>query len=816
MKMLRISISDTMRFLKRSTIKLLFLLFIPCSIFANTSTLVRQKVSMNDDWKFTLNDNPQFRDSAYNDASWRLLKLPHDWSIEGEIDKSIGGSGGFFPIGIGWYRKTFVLPETMKNKQLVIQFDGIYMNSEVWINGYFLGRHPYGFTTLQYDLTDYIHSGTNEINTIAVRVDNSLKESTRWYTGSGIYRNTWLIATNFVHFNYYKGVYINTPVVNSAKATVQINYDFATNFFTSEAMQKWKNNVYAKREPVTKNVTIRSTIIDKSGKIVAQVESQKECTDFQAGHSVNQVIEVSQPKLWSINSPNLYSLKSELIVDGKVLDDQITSFGIRKLEYIPNKGMFVNGKPEKLKGVCVHQDLGSFGVAVPIPVWHQRLMKLKELGCNAVRTSHHPFAPEFYDLCDSIGMYVMDECFDEWTRGWPYNYTENNQGKATNGYHLYFNQWSETDLRAMLQRDRNHPSIIMYSIGNEIPDQNNDDGYKIAQKLVAICHQEDNTRPITSGCDQYMTATNNGFLDALDISGYNYIDRNFQKEMYGPEHAKRPDKLCIGTETSKTTRNFIAYRDNDYVIGAFIWVGLDYFGEANRYPQRGWTSGIIDIAGLDKPECYLYKSFWSEKPTVRIAVEPKEKGSSKIVSKWNWKMADSLIVNVYSNCEQVELFLNKKSLGKKAINKNEYFAAWPIIYKVGILKAVGYKSGKKVTEDIIKTAGEVNGMVAKITKNTLLADGNDMSLIEITLIDKKGNPVYDADNTVAVKVTGAGSFAGLDTGDMFYTGNYKTNVRKAHQGRLMLSVKSAETGGKIFVELTSEKLETLKIELLAK
>ena len=798
--------------------KILFFLLVAVrlSLSAVPESEVRQKVSFNKDWKFTLGDHPQFRDSAYNDASWRLLDLPHDWSIEGEIDKSIGGSGGFFPIGIGWYRKSFKLPESMKNKQLVIQFDGIYMNSEVWINGHFLGRHPYGFTTLQYDLTDYILSGENEINTIAIRVDNSLKESTRWYTGSGIYRNTWLIATNFVHFHNYKGVYVTTPEVSAVKATVKINYDFATNFFTSEAMQKWKKNVYAKQDTVTKTVTIRSTIFDKSGKIVAQVESRKECSHFQAGHLVDQQIEVHQPKLWSIESPNLYSLKSELVVDGKVFDDQITSFGIRKLEYIPTKGMFVNGKMEKLKGVCVHQDVGSFGVAVPIPVWHQRLMKLKEMGCNSVRTSHHPFAPEFYDLCDSIGLYVMDECFDEWTRGWPYNYTENNQGKAPNGYHLYFDQWSDTDLKAMLQRDRNHPSIIMYSIGNEIPDQNNAEGYKIAQQLVAICHQEDNTRPVTSGCDQYMTATNNGFMDALDISGYNYIDRNFKEKMYEPEHTKRPDKLCIGTETSKTTRNFIAYRDNDYVVGGFIWVGMDYFGESDNYPQRGWTGGLLDIAGFEKPEYYLYKSFWNNKPTVHIAVEQKEKGKRKVESKWNLETTDSLVVKVYSNCDQVELFLNNKSLGKKVIDKNAYLGTWPVNFKSGTLKAIGYKANKKVAEYVLKTASEAARMVAKPTKNLLMADGNDMSLIEITLVDKNGNPVYDADNTVSVNVTGNGSLAGLDTGEQFYTGVFKTNIRKAHNGKLLLTIKSTDIHGQIFLEFKSDKIESLKLQLQTK
>jgi len=792
---------------------LFFFLVSGFSLSAIPTTQVRQKVSINKDWKFILNDNPQFRDSACNDVSWRTLNLPHDWSIEGAIDKSIGGSGGFFPIGIGWYRKTFTLPEAMKEKQLVLQFDGIYMNSEVWINGQFLGRYPSGFTTLQYDVTEFINSGKGEINTIAVRVDNSVKESTRWYTGSGIYRNAWLIATNFVHFNNYKGVYIKTPDATSAKATVNINYEFSSNFFSSDALQHWKKNVYDKQEEITKKLVIRSTIVDKYGTEIAKTESAKECTQFQANLLLNQQIEVNEPKLWSVNSPTIYYLKSEILCDGQVIDDQVTSFGIRKLEYIPNKGMFVNGKMEKLKGVCVHQDVGSFGVAVPIPVWHQRLMKLKEMGCNAVRTSHHPFAPEFYDLCDSIGLYVMNEAFDEWTRGWPYNYTENNQGKATNGYHLYFDQWSESDLKAMLQRDRNHPSIIMYSIGNEIPDQKNAEGYKIARKLIAICHTEDNTRPVTSGCDQYMDATNNGFIDALDISGYNYIDRHFKEKLYEPEHTKRPEKLCIGTETNRETRNFIAYRDNDYVIGGFIWVGIDYFGESETYPQRGWTRGLMDIAGFEKPEFYLFKSFWSDKPTVHIAVDRKENGKSKTALKWNWNINDSLTVNVYSNCNQVELFFNNKSLGKKTIDKNAYLGTWPINFKSGTLKAIGYNINKKVTEDILKTAGEPVRMIAKPTKSTIVADGKDMSLIEITLVDKNGNPVYDANNEIEVNITGNGLLAGLDTGDMFYTGIFKNNVRKVHNGKLLITVKSAETAGKILVELKSDKLETLMFKL---
>ena len=672
---------------------LFFLLIFPA--FSQT-TQVRQKLLFNTDWKFTLSDNPQFRDSVFNDVSWRSLDLPHDWSIEGAIDKSIGGPGGFFPIGIGWYRKTFFLPKSMNQKQVILQFDGIYMNSEVWINGKFLGRYPYGFTTFQYDITDYLTSASVE-NTIAVRVDNSLKESTRWYTGSGIYRNVWLIATNFVHFDSYKGVSITTPQVSEKKATVNVDYDFTVNFFTSNKNDRWNKE--------SRKLILRSTILDKNGNKIAGTETEKECASLTPSYLLSQQIEVDQPKLWSTNSPAMYYLKSEIISDGQVLDDQITSFGIRKLEYIPGKGLFVNGKPEKLNGVCLHQDVGSFGVAVPVEIWRHRLLKLKKIGCNAVRTSHHPFAPEFYDLCDTLGLYIMNEAFDEWTSGWRYNFTDNNIGKAQNGYQLYFNQWAETDLKAMLWRDRNHPSVVMYSIGNEVPDQLITDGYKTARKLVDICHEVDNTRPVTSGCDQYSTATNNGFLDQFDISGYNYIDRNFKEKMYTPEHTKRPDKLCIGTETSKTTQNFTAYRDNDFVIGAFIWVGLDYLGESNKYPLRGFPRGLLDIAGFEKPEYYLYKSYWSEKPTVHITV-----GANKTLeSKWNWKANDSLSVYAYSNCDEVELFLNNRSLGKKAVDKNvNYCGLWHVKFKEGTLKAVGYISKKKVSEDILKTSLEVS------------------------------------------------------------------------------------------------------------
>ena len=799
---------------------ILFIIILKSTSSEAQTTQVREKLSFNTDWKFSIGDNPEFRNAEFNDASWRTLNLPHDWSIEGDCKETRGGAGGFFPIGIGWYRKTFALPEAMKHKQVIIQFDGVYMNSEVWINDHFLGRYPYGFTTFQYDLTEFLKKGTGETNTIAVRVDNSLKESTRWYTGSGIYRNVWLVATNFVHFDNYKGVLVTTSEVSIEKATVNVNYEFASNFFSYKDYEKWKADQWNyKPELVTKTLLFRSVITDKNGNELARNEKEKQCTNFQSYNQINQQIQIVQPRIWSSKFPEIYDLKSEIICDGKVIDDQVTSFGIRKLEYIPGKGMFVNDKPEKLKGVCLHQDAGSFGVAVPIQVWRNRLLKLKEAGCNAVRTAHTPFAPEFYDLCDSLGFYVMDEAFDEWTTDWFYNYTANTQGKAQNGYHLYFNQWAETDLKAMIQRDRNHPSIVMYSIGNEIPDQKASCGTGIAKKLISICHNEDNTRPVTSGCNEYMYSTQNGFIDALDISGYNYIDRDFGDKMYGPEYQKRPDKLCIGTETNKQLPSFIWCRDKDYVIGGFIWVGIDYWGESDEYPRRGFFRGILDLSGFEKPEYYLFKAYWNEKPTVHLAVSKTSKTESRwdwksAESKWNWIPKDSVSVYVISNCDEVELFLNNRSLGTKVIDKNlNYYGIWPLKYKEGTLKAIGYIAKIKVAEDVLKTAAEASKLIAKPDKTLLKADGKDISMIEISIVDKNGTLVPDAANEIKVNIHGEAALIGLDNGDIYYTGLFKTNIRKLFKGKLMVTVQSTTDAGTATLELISEKTGTLKVPL---
>jgi len=529
---------------------LFFLIFIFTISLVNAQTTnPREIIPFDDGWHFWLGDDQYAKQISFDDSKWQTLNVPHDWSIEGPVNPPPDGNNnsGYFTHGIGWYRKNFMSPDTLK--KVVIEFDAVYMNSEVWINGQFLGQKPYGFIGFRYDITEFLKRDGSQ-NVIAIRVDDSSDPSLRWYAGSGIYRHVRLITTGYTHFHLDGGISISTPEISAEKAVVKIDYIIDPNFFTEQEQQAWVKDPW-KVKPQTKDITLRSCMLTLDGKIVASAESKLTFQSMHPGQHATQQFFVLNPRLWSDVSPNLYQLRSTLLLDGRILDETTTTFGIRRLEFNPDHGLFVNGKSTKLKGVCLHQDGGSFGNAVPKAIWAYRLGLLKEMGCNAIRTSHHPFAPEFYDLCDQLGFYVFDEAFDEWTRDWTLNYTENTRGKAKFGYHLYFNQWYETDLRAMLRRDRNHPSIILYSIGNEIPDQFNDDGWKLAKKLITICHEEDSTRPVTSACDQSYVSSRNGFMDQLDIAGYNYIDRLYGDSTYAPERRRFPHRLCLGMSSPK-------------------------------------------------------------------------------------------------------------------------------------------------------------------------------------------------------------------------------------------------------------------------
>ncbi len=800
----------------------LLLLMLPEKIFSQSSpdTKIRTTLKFNKDWKFILEDKAAFESTLLDDAEWRSLDLPHDWGIEGKFNQNnpAGGNGAFLPTGIGWYRKIFVLPDSLKGKRIVIQFDGIYMNSKVYINGHFLGQYPYGYSSFQYDLTEFIKAG--EKNTIAVRVDNSLQPASRWYAGSGIYRNVWLIATNQIHFDNYAGVFVSYPSVNKAQAVVKLQYKITANAFKESDFQWWRRNTSSNKR-ITKEVTITSTILTANGTEVAREITTEKVSDFNE-YDFAQTFSIKNPQLWSTDTPSLYALKTKLVYDGRLIDDYSTTIGIRKVEFTPEKGMLVNGVPEKIKGVCLHQDAGSIGVAVPIGVWQNRLERLNQMGCNAIRLSHHPFAPEFYDLCDRMGFYIMDEAFDEWNKGYPWGTTENTYGKMPYSYHLYFNQWAETDLRAMIRRDRNHPAVIMYSIGNEIPNQRTPDGIELVKKLQNICHDEDPTRLVTSAVDFIEDANLNGFLSLLDIAGYNYIDRYNGNAMYTPEREKYPKRLLLGTETFHHTANWLAVRDHDYVIGEFVWVGYDYLGEAGNWPQRGWDAGIIDMAGHRRPEYYLRKSYWSKDPVVHIAIETAKSPEGewhprKAVSHWNheWNGDYLLPIFVYSNCDEIELSVNDSLIGKKTVDKNLYYAKWELPYKAGKVKATGYIKGKIATSQQLLTAGIPSAIQLKTTTTKLKANGEDVSIIDVLVTDDKGILVPESKHELSVTIIGSAKLIGIDNGNQHDIRHFKDNTRNAFEGRMRLTIQSTIKSGEIKVEVRGAGLQTAILDLSA-
>jgi beta-galactosidase len=752
----------------------------------------REILPLDTGWRFRLGDDQGASQPGFDDHGWRALDLPHDWSIEGPINPPPAGdkNGGFFTHGIGWYRNHFLLPRTAGRK-VVVEFDGVYMNSDAWINGHFLGHRPYGFVGFRYDLTDFLTTDGSP-NVLAVRVDDSLEPALRWYAGSGIYRHVRLVATGYTHFRLDGGVSITTPGITADQAIVQASYVIDAHFFNEEERQAWLADSWHAK-PVTREVVLESSVLAPDGTVVATAASKGSLESLHPGQRATQYVAVPKPRLWSDSTPELYRLRSSISLDGRLLDETVTTFGIRQLLFDPDRGLFVNGKPTKLKGVCVHQEAGSFGNAVPEEVWAWRLARLKEMGCNAIRTSHHPFAPEFYNLCDRLGFYVFDEAFDEWTRDWTYNFTENPQGKSQYGYHLYFQQWHDTDLRAMLRRDRNHPSVVLYSIGNEIPNQLDSDGWRMVRELVATCHEEDPTRPVTSACDQSHISSRNGFMDGLDILGYNYIDRLYGDRTYAPDHERFPHRLFVGTETSSQLHNWLGVRDNAYVIGDFIWTGIDYLGESHGYPIRGNGSGFLDVAGGKRPGFYQRAAYWREDPVLQLFVLTGEKPSmpwraAPALIKWNWPAGAQMSVRAATNCDEVELFLNDHSLGRRPVSRDVYSCDWSVAYAPGVLLAKGYLAGRQVAVSRLATYG----VPARLQVTAVPAPvPGDLGFYEIDVVDAAGLTVVDATPAVTVAVAGAGRLAGLDTGELGYTGLFKTGTRNAYQGRLLATVQRA-------------------------
>jgi beta-galactosidase len=786
----------------------------------------RQKLLMDFGWKFIQEDQTDAQRFDFDDSKWRILSLPHDWSIEGRYDEKAptGGSGGYLPTGIGWYRKTFTVPKNGRGKIIWIEFDGVYMNSDVWLNGHHLGHYPNGYNSFYYELTPYL---TNGKNVIAVKVDNSLQPNTRWYSGSGIYRHVWLVMVNPVHIDHW-GTYITTLVVNEKESVVRIETTL--------------KNDSRKPEICHLRTTIKGKEDTKAGISETEVEIQS-----GARKIVIQEITIPEPVLWSLDSTFLYKAVQSVQEGKTILDSCETSFGIRKIEYDVDKGFFLNEKHIKMNGVCLHHDGGCVGAAVPERIWERRLLKLKEMGCNAIRTAHNLPAPEFLDLCDRLGFLVMDECFDEWQTG-----------KREYAYHNYFDQWWKHDLLGMIHRDRNHPCIVLWSAGNEIPEQKSPEGHLLLKEMVDIIHREDPTRPVTLGCDNI--AADNGstalaFMETLDIVGYNYVDRWHERRelFYDIDRHDHPDWKMIGTESvsnrgirgfysmgndSATVRpgyNFNMIRVeqlwkyvslHDFVIGDFMWTGIDYLGES-RWPGKSASSGMLDLCGFPKDGYYFYQSQWTSDPVIHLFPH------------WNWEGHEGQYIPVlcYTNCETVELFLNGKSIGEKRMEFprqgtsggwNRYenpqvFAttadlhlSWDVPYEPGVLKATGKRDGKFVCSEEIITAGSPNQIRLTADRNLIDADTRDVTHITFEIVDKKGNIVPLADNLVQFAIEGNGRIIGLDNGNPFDHDSYKLMRRKAFNGLGLVIVQSTMKPGTIKITATSDGLKADSVAIETK
>lgn len=785
-----------------------FLLFVSTKVFSQNSIKL-----FDEGWRFHRGDVANAEETNFKDNNWRDIDLPHDWSIEDlpgtnspfNPDAINGVSVGFTTGGIGWYRKTFTLPVNQQNKRISILFDGVYMNADVWINGFHLGNHPYGYTSFYYDITDKIKK--NGKNIIAVQVKN-VGANSRWYAGSGINRHVWLIETNPIHVAQW-GTFITTPEVSVSSAKVNIK-------------SRVENETGA---PAT--ITLINKIVNEKGVEVAKTSS-KQNINANSEYEFNHDAIVKPPKLWSTENPELYKAITEIYVDGKLSDHVETKFGIRNISFDAVNGFMLNNKPMKLKGGCFHIDNGPLGARSYDRAEIRRVALMKASGFNAIRCSHNPPAPAFLEACDSLGMLVIDEAFDCWT-----------EGKNADDYHVYFQDWWQRDLQSMLLRDRNHPSIIMWSIGNEIPGMDRPTIADTAKLLADYVRSVDNTRPVTAAANS-VSDQKDAFFSALDVCGYNYAN-----DKYVSDHERKPNRIMLATESYALEQfdYWMDVLDHPWVIGDFVWTGFDYIGESSigwlGYPQEKkffypWNlayCGDIDICGWKRPQSFYRDALWKKdqlsifvKPLhPSFPVNPKKSEWSKwnwddVVANWTWKgYEDSIFeVNIYSSCDEVELFLNNKSLGKKPTNRStKFMAVYNVPYAAGELKAIGYNNGKKVNTAILKTAGEPTQIKLSADRKTIKADNEDLSYVTFELVDKKGTRNPGAENLIHFEIEGPGTIAGVGNADPVSIESYQLPQRKAWQGRCIVVVKSGKKSGNIVLKASSTGLKSSELVIKA-
>ena len=713
-----------------------------------------------------------------------------------------GSGGGYINAGTGWYRKIFKVPENVKGKRASIEFDGVYMNSDVWLNGVHLGNRPYGYSSFQYELTQYLKFG-DEKNVLAVRADVQ-QPCSRWYSGAGIYRHVRLTITDPVHIAQW-GTYVTTPEVSENEATVRVE-------------TKIQNQSGSAQQVMLETIVlddIGTKVIKGSSILTVKADS---ISTFE------QFLKVPKPKLWSLENPRLYRIESNVRTNDRTVDASITPFGIRTFEFTVDTGFFLNGKHVTIKGVCEHHDQGSLGAAVHKRAIERQLEILKTMGCNAIRTSHNPPDPALLDLCDRMGFLVMDESFDEWK-----------QSKTMFGYGRFFDEWSERDLTDMIHRDRNHPSIILWSIGNEIPEQENANAYEMSKRLVDICHKEDSTRPVTSACNLAEAADKNGFSKPLDVFGINYQlplygmfkgkaklvgsetasavstrgEYNLILENGTPSIKRQLNNQCSSYDDSTAQSYLKAMKNAPWFAGEFVWTGFDYIGEPSPFPWPSASSyfGMVDLCGFPKDRYYLYQSQWTDKPMVHI------------LPHWNWQGFEGQEIPVwcYSNCESVELFLNGKSIGeKKFSDTKDLHLVWKVPYTAGTLKAIAKYKGKTVCTDEVQTAGAQARIILSPDRIKINADGDDLSNIKIEIVDKDGRVCPNADNLVKFKIEGMGIIAGVGNGNAASHESFKANERKAFHGLCLAIVQSKRIQGTIRLSAESEGLEAAEVLIQVK
>jgi beta-galactosidase len=786
-----------------------------------------RRTNFDSGWRFLPGDPEGAHIPAFHDSAWRSLDLPHDWSIEGTFDENAParGNGAYLPTGIGWYRKTFTLPSSAHGRRIALQFDGVYQRSEVWINGTSLGMRPYGFIGFSYNLTPHL-APPDKPNQIAVRVDNSLQPNCRWYSGSGIYRHTWIRITDPIYIAE-NGICVRTTSITTENANVEITVRLRNESGHDGDLE------------------LRTEILALNGEVVQQTTTPR-VLGKDAEVAVTQTLIVSSPALWSVATPHLYQARCTLRSRGMQIDQETITFGIRHIAFDIDRGFLLNGEQLKLNGVCIHGDGGAVGTAVPERLWERRLELLQKMGCNAIRLCHNPPAPELLDMLDRMGFLVMDEAFDEWRQ--PKEQT------PVYGYHRYFDEWSERDLVAMLERDRNHPSIVIWSAGNEIPDQTAADGPATLQRLIDIIRSQDPTRPITTACDQIAAdprAAPPAFLDKLDVVGYNYVDRwhDRREKYYSIDRRDYPQRCFLGTESSalrgargvyfveqpiddffeRPTNNLIDVEQQqkfvqtyDYVSGDFLWVGIDYLGEAH-WPNKLAVSGAIDTCGFPKDSYYFYQSIWTKQPVLHLQPH------------WNWSGKEGKVIPVtcFTNCDTVELFLNGESLGVKGYalprpGMTGYYGnyplrakalrttadlhlMWDVPYAPGSLTAKGVKDGVTIETVEVHTTGAPAKLSLTADRQRIRTTSDDLSHITVAVQDAQGRIVPTADNAITFTLEGTGRILGVDNGQPDSHEPYKASNRRAFNGLALVLVQSNGRPGQITLSASAPGLVSARI-----